>query len=48
MNAVFAYLLPREVKSPVRASSLCANWLSLSFFKQTCHRKQLSESLGRQ
>lgn len=47
MKAVFGSMLPREVKSPVRASNFNVNWISLSFFKQTEYRKQLLESLGR-
>ncbi|MDT8901956.1 hypothetical protein [Anaeroselena agilis] len=34
MNAVFSRLAG-DVKSPVRASGLRKNWLSVSFFKQT-------------
>lgn len=34
MNAVFDYMLPRDVQTPVRASKLGGNWISLSFFKQ--------------
>ncbi len=39
-------ILFRDVKTPVRASSLSANWISLSFFKQIIYRKQQSEALG--
>ncbi|WP_021170990.1 hypothetical protein SOV_32120 [Sporomusa ovata DSM 2662] len=38
--------MPRDVKSPVRASDLTTNWISLSFFKQTTYRKRLPEALG--
>ncbi|HWR40078.1 MAG TPA: hypothetical protein VN611_11310 [Patescibacteria group bacterium] len=34
MSAVFDYWMLRDVKSPVRASRLGANWRSVSFFKQ--------------
>lgn len=47
MNAVFDCLLPRDVKTPVRASNLPVNWIALSFFKQITYRKQLPEALGR-
>lgn len=47
MNAVFSYTQPRGVKSPVRASNLSINWISMPFFRQTTYRKQLSEALGR-
>lgn len=47
MNAVFGCMLPRDVKSPVRASNMSTNWIGLSFFKQTTYQKQLPESLGR-
>lgn len=40
-------MLPRDVKSPVRASNLSTNWISLPFFKQITYRKQLPEALGR-
>ena len=46
MNSCFG-MLPRGVKSPVRASYLGTNWLSLSFFKQTKYRNQPPEALGR-
>lgn len=47
MHTVFGYILPNDVKSPVRASNLGTNWIDLSFFRQTAYRKQLPESLGR-
>lgn len=34
MKAVFESLLPRDVQTPVRASKLCGNWRTLSFFRQ--------------
>jgi len=40
-------MLPRDVKSPVRASNLRQNWVSLPFFKQTTYRKLPPEALGR-
>lgn len=40
-------MLPLDVKSPVRASNLSTNWISLSFFKQITYRIQLPEALGR-
>jgi hypothetical protein len=45
MNTVFGYMLPRDVKLPVRASNLGTNWIDLSFFKQTTYRKQLPDLL---
>lgn len=41
-------MLPRDVKSPVRASNLGQNWVSLPFFTQTPYRKQPPETLGRE
>jgi hypothetical protein len=46
MNICFG-MLPRAVKSPVRASKLSTNWIGLPFFKQIAYRKQLPEALGR-
>jgi hypothetical protein len=46
MNICFG-MLPRDVKSPVRASNLSTNWISLSLFKQTTYRIHLPEALGR-
>lgn len=40
-------MLPRDVKSPVRASSLSKNWISLPFFRRTRYRRQSPEALGR-
>ena len=48
MNALYDRALPRDVKSPVRASYLSINWISLSFFKQLKYREQLPGSLGRE
>lgn len=46
MNAGFA-MLPPDVKSPVRASNLSGNWISLPFFKQTTYRNPSPRSFGR-
>ncbi|MBP2638931.1 MAG: hypothetical protein H6Q72_4838 [Firmicutes bacterium] len=46
MNVSFA-MISLDEKSPVRASDLTTNWISLSFFKQTTYRKILPETLGR-
>lgn len=40
MKIVFEYMMLQDVKSPVRASALDKNWISMSFFKQTTYRKQ--------
>lgn len=46
MMIVSGCMMSRDVKSPVRASKLGTNWISVSFFKQTTSRKLLPESLG--
>lgn len=46
MHAGFA-MLPLDVKSPVRASKISGNWMSLPFFKQTTYRNQSRSSFGR-
>lgn len=47
MNTVLGMLLC-DVKSPLRASNLSTNWISLSFFiKEIKYQKQLPEALGR-
>ncbi|TWH44993.1 hypothetical protein [Sporomusa sp. KB1] len=46
MKIVSGCMMSRDVKSPVRASKLGANWISVSFFKQTTYRKQLPDALG--
>lgn len=46
MEFVFDCVMMQDVKSPVRASVLDKNWISMPIFKQTAYRKQLPEALG--